>query len=168
LLIQPITRRIKHVTRSKKAFDQSRQLLSPIEEQAIVKWAIQYFKWGLPLGIHHLRQFAVEILLRKGLQQALFLQGNTRSLGEHWHSALLARNPEIKRIIARGLDRTRAAAILNYDTFKEYFELYSSLQQQYNIKPQDTYNMDEKGFCMGQIQRTHVLVPSSEKQAFVR
>jgi hypothetical protein len=32
-----ITRRIKHVTRSKKTFNQSRQLLSPIKKQAIMK-----------------------------------------------------------------------------------------------------------------------------------
>jgi hypothetical protein len=41
--------------------------------------------------------------------------------------------------------------MLKTETFTEYFKLFSSLQQQYNIAPEDIYNMDEKGFCMGAI-----------------
>jgi hypothetical protein len=54
------------------------------------------------------------------------------------------------------------------ETFIEYFELYNSLCQQYNIAPQDTYNMDEKGFCIKAIQRAYVLIPVGEREAFLR
>jgi hypothetical protein len=58
--------------------------------------------------------------------------------------------------------------MLKTETFIEYFKLFSSLQQQYNIAPEDIYNMDEKGFCMGAIQRSHVLIPVHEREAFLR
>jgi hypothetical protein len=58
--------------------------------------------------------------------------------------------------------------VLKPEIFSKYFELYSSLQQKYGITPQDTYNMDEKDFTIGVIQRSHVLVPAGEKEAFLR
>jgi hypothetical protein len=88
-------------------------------------------------------------------------------VGKNWHIALLTRNPEIKRVVARDLNRTRASAMLKIETFIEYFELYNSLCQQYNIAPQDTYNMDEKGFYMRAIQRAYVLIPVGEREAFL-
>jgi hypothetical protein len=58
--------------------------------------------------------------------------------------------------------------MLKVETFTEYFKLLSSLQQQYNIAPEDIYNMDEKGFCIGAIQQSHVLIPVHEREAFLR
>ncbi len=159
-----ITRRLRGATKSKRLAGAEQQLLTPIEEQTIVKWVIQYYKWGLSLGLKQIRQFAIAILLRKCPQP----QGKDPPLGLHWHHRLLSRNPQIKRVIARGLDRTRASATLKIETLNEYFELYASLRQKYNIETEDIYNMDEKGFCMGAIQRSYVLIPVSEKEAFLR
>jgi DDE superfamily endonuclease len=119
---------------------------------------------GLPLALKHIRQFALEIRIRKCPQS----EGSKPSLGDNWHRKLLKGHPEIKRVTVRGLDRTRASATLNIETLTEYFELYNSLQQKYDISPQDIYNMDEKGFCMGAIQRSNVVIPVGERAAFLR
>lgn len=58
------------------------------------------------------------------------------------------RNSETKQIVARGLDRTRASAMLKIETFTEYFELYKSLQEKYEMTLQNIYNINEKGFCI--------------------
>jgi pyruvate/2-oxoglutarate dehydrogenase complex dihydrolipoamide acyltransferase (E2) component len=158
-----ITRRLKQLTKSKKLSNQWQQLLTPVEERTLVKWAVQYYKWGLPLSARHLRQFAVEIQLRKP-QPA----GGLPPIGEHWHQKLLNRHTELKHVVVRGLDRTRASTVLKREIFTDYFELYSSLQRQYGVLPQDTYNMDEKGFAMGQIQQTRAIVPATEKELFLR
>jgi hypothetical protein len=50
----------------------------------------------------------------------------------------------------------------------EYFALYNSIQQEYGITAQDTYNMDEKGFAIGIIQQSHVFMPVGEKEAFLQ
>jgi DDE superfamily endonuclease/helix-turn-helix, Psq domain/Tc5 transposase DNA-binding domain len=160
-----ILRRIKGESKAKRRSHTHQQLLTPVEERTLVKWVVQYYKWGLPLNLKYLRQYATEILLRKCLQP---YSNFVPLIGENWHHKFLNRNPEIKQILARGLDRTRASAALKSETFTEYFELYRSLQQKYAIAPQDIYNMDEKGFCMGAIQRSHVFIPVSEKEAFLR
>jgi hypothetical protein len=58
--------------------------------------------------------------------------------------------------------------VLKTETFTECFELYNSLREKYGITPQDTYNMDEKGFGMSVIQRANVLISVSEREAFLR
>ena len=142
-----ISRRLQGVTKSKRLSGAEQQLLTPLEEQIIVKWVIQYYQWGLPLGLKQIRQFATAILLRKCPQP----QGSDPPLGQCWHRRLLNRNPQIKRVVARGLDRIRASATLKVETLNEYFELYNSLRQKYKIEAEDTYNIDEKGFCMSAI-----------------
>ena len=159
-----IGQRLKELVEPRKLINQAQQLLTPVEERTIVKFVIQYYKWGLPLGLKQIRQFATEILLRKRPQP----QGSMPSIGKNWHSRLIARNPQIKRVIARGLDRTRASVMLKVEIFTQFFELLSSLRQQYNIQPQDIYNMDEKGFYIGAIQRSHVLILVAEREAFLR
>jgi Tc5 transposase DNA-binding domain len=158
-----ILQRLRELHKPKKVGSQSRQLLTPVEERTIVKFVKQYYKWGPPLNLKQVRQFAAEILQRRSEPQ-----NSVPYIEENWHRKFLARNPEIKCVVARGLDRTRAELILKIATFTERFELFSPLQQQYNIAPVDVYNMDEKGFCMGAIQRSHVLIPVHEREAFLR
>jgi Tc5 transposase DNA-binding domain/helix-turn-helix, Psq domain len=98
-----ITRRLYEQSRPKKLIDQSKQLLTPVEERTLVRWVIQYYKWGLPLAFKQIRQFALEILARKN-------HGIRPSLSDRWQRKLLQRHPEIKRVSVRGLDRVRASA----------------------------------------------------------
>jgi transposase len=122
-----INRQLNEQIDSRRAVSQSQQLLTPVEEDTIVKWAIQYYKRGLPLGIRHLRQFATELLLRKQRQSGT--NGSVTRIGVQWHQRLLSRNPEIKRVVARSLDRARAAAMLKTEHFEQFFELFDSLVQ---------------------------------------
>ncbi len=63
-----ISRRLNKQTKPKKHVDEAQQLLSPVEERTLVRWVIQYYKWGLPLALKQIRQFALEILIRKNPQ----------------------------------------------------------------------------------------------------
>jgi hypothetical protein len=58
--------------------------------------------------------------------------------------------------------------MLKRELFVEWFELYNSLRNEYKIAPQDIYNMDEKGFTMRAIQKSHVIVPTYKKDALIR
>ncbi len=62
----------------------------------------------------------------------------------------------------------RASATLKIETLTEYFELYNSLRQEHKIRVKDTYNMDEKDFYMGTVQRAHMLISIAEKEIFLR
>jgi hypothetical protein len=58
--------------------------------------------------------------------------------------------------------------VLKTKTFIEYFALYDSIRQEYGITAQDTYNIDKKGFTIGIMQQSHVFMPASKKEAFLR
>lgn len=60
--------RINKQTKSKRLIDESKQLLTPVEERTLVRWVVQYYKWGLPLAFKQIRRFALDILARKNPQ----------------------------------------------------------------------------------------------------
>lgn len=43
----------RRFTGARKIVAAEQQLLTPVEEETIIKWAILYYKWGLPIGIRH-------------------------------------------------------------------------------------------------------------------
>jgi helix-turn-helix, Psq domain/Tc5 transposase DNA-binding domain len=126
-----ISRRLQKTTQSWSVAHQHEQLLSPVEERTLVKWTKQYYKWGLPLNLKQLRQFALEILRRKSRKPT----DSAPFISDFWHRNLLKRNPEIRHVVACGLDRARASTVLKTETFTEYFKLYNSIQKEYRITP---------------------------------
>jgi helix-turn-helix, Psq domain len=50
-----ITRRLQKSTQVYNVAHRFQQLLTPVEERTLIKWVIQYYKWGLPLNIKQLR-----------------------------------------------------------------------------------------------------------------
>jgi hypothetical protein len=50
-----ITRYLRGVTKSRKAVATTQQILAPIGKETIIKWALQYHSWGLPISIQKLR-----------------------------------------------------------------------------------------------------------------
>lgn len=155
-----VSRRRNHAVLPAAVVHQSRQKLSPAEEQLVIRRAFQHYESGLPIGIKHLHQFANEILMRNDPQSA--------EIGRNWHRKLLARNPTIARILSRPSFRAQAAAFVRKETFEEFFELYKDLRKTHEILSTDIYNMDEKGFMMGAIRHSHNLVPLQAKQAYLQ
>jgi hypothetical protein len=67
-----------------------------------------------------------------------FLNRNTTNLVSKWTTSM---------------DRTRHAADLKHK-YKLWFELLHSKIKQHNVLPCNTYNMDEKGFMIGVLNRS--------------
>ena len=88
-------------------------------------------------------------------------------MGYHWQNKLLHRNPQLKIVLSLPIDRHRFAATKE-STAKQWFTLYNQLRTEHSIPEYQIYNMDEKDFMMGIMQRTHVLILLSQKQAFIR
>jgi len=154
-----ITRRLNHSVRSAKSVHQSLQRLSPTEEELIVKKAIQYYESGRPLRLRHPYEFANEFLTTKDPEAP--------EIGRHWHRKLLARHSSIKRLISRPSNPVRAAPVSRKDTLEEFFELYRDLRKTHGITSTDVYNIDEKGFMLGVVQRSHVPIPVQEKRTYM-
>lgn len=73
-------------------------------------------------------------------------------VGKNWHKPFLARHPALKSMYSRALDNERA---VNNDPkiLAEYFYLLNETLVKCKIRSCNIYNMDEKGFLIGLINR---------------
>lgn len=133
------------------------QRLTVLEEKAIRNWLLDLASWNWPLRIERLRAMATELLVAKG---------DTADLGVHWTDQFLHRHPELRTKFVTGLDKERAEAE-DPDIFKDWFELYKATVQKYSVKPQNRYNMDEKGIMMGFIGKVKVIISKYEKKVYM-
>jgi hypothetical protein len=75
-------------------------------------------------------------------------------VGNEWVTRFIHRNED--HLITKwtsGMDRNRHEADLGWK-YKRYFNLLHTTMDRYNILPENTYNMDEKGFMMGSVGKS--------------
>ena len=162
------------------------------EEAALEEWCLAMYRWGSPVRLDILRCMAAAILEdreRRNIESApdffkrimdpdlrdctsLDVEGkikapDTSRIGHNWYKRFLTRHPAPKPVSSRALDHERA--MNNPETITQYFNVLKSTMKEFNIKPQNIYNMDEKGFLIGVIKKSMcVLIEASEKAAFLR
>ena len=162
------------------------------EEEALEEWCLHMHRWGYPTRLDLLRSMAcaiVEDRERRNLECAgdFFLRmldpmtaverrDRSRNLigpdldlvGKNWYKRFLSRHPALSAMYSRSLDNSRALNN-NPRIIREYFQVLKTAIDEFKIKPQNIYNMDEKGFLLGLIQRSvRVIVKASEQTAFLR
>jgi hypothetical protein len=84
-----------------------------------------------------------------------------RPLGKNWTTKFLQRHPELSITRGRTMDINRLTS-LDQNIIETFFTKLSELRAQYNIESDDLYNMDEKGFQMGQTAGEDVIVNKSQ------
>ena len=166
--------------------------LTIAEEAALEEWCLAMYRWGSPVRLDILRCMVAAILEdreRRNIESApdffqrimdpdlrdctsLDVEGkikapDTSRIGHNWYKRFLTRHPAPKPVNSRALDHERA--MNNLETITQYFNVLKSTMKEFNIKPQNIYNMDEKGFLIGVIKKSMcVLIEASEKAAFLR
>ena len=78
----------------------------------------------------------------------------------------LNRHHSLKSRFCTPLDKERINAV-NYETINHWFKLFSDTMKQYNIEKRDVYNMDEKGFAIGQAGKQKVVVSKASLNAYM-
>lgn len=131
----------------------ARMALRPSQEAILVRWIKELGHRSIP--------WTPELVREK----ASLIAG--RELGEKWVYRFCARHPEIKRRWTVALESSRARA-LNRTNVAEFFELLHKTVEQYNIQPENIYNMDEKGMQMGVGMRARVLVDRNQKTVHMK
>jgi hypothetical protein len=115
-------------------------LLSPTQEKELVRYIDELTKRGLPPTHHNVRVFASNIC--------------GKFPGKNWTSAFVKRHEsQITSQYLVGFDRARKKAD-NYWLISQYFDLVRNKLDQYTYEPGNVYNMDEKGFLIGMLQKT--------------
>ena len=81
----------------------------------------------------------------------------------------------ISRFVERYRDKLDSRYLDNLDlarhksesrpSFERYFEDVEQLKERYNITLENTYNMDKKGFMIGQMQKSRRIFATQRSQA---
>jgi hypothetical protein len=127
----------------------SQQRLAPIQEKTLKEHMNMCALRGISMNDTEIKEAASIIA--------------ERTCGDRWLEGFRERNPDLVRRVTRPLDAPRAQA-LNHNNVAAFYALLKSLVEPYGIRPEDTYNMDEKGVMLGKGQTgTHVLVDRNIK-----
>ena len=75
--------------------------------------------------------------------------------GSNWCSRFVERHKaelDSRYLNSLDLERHQADSVAKYE---QYFDTVISKIREYEIRPEDCYNMDEKGFLIGRIHNLH-------------
>ncbi|KAJ6436785.1 DDE superfamily endonuclease, CENP-B-like protein [Purpureocillium lavendulum] len=125
--------------------------LSKQQERDLIAYIHKLSSRGIPPTLSMIKNFAQDIAKTE--------------VGKDWPYRFVQRyRDELGCTWFDGLDMSRKRAD-NASRYKAYFELIRTKIEQYNILPCNTYNVDEKGFLLGVINRTkRVFALSVKKQ----
>ena len=127
------------------------QLLTAAQEEILVKWIKVQGRRGIPLTYATVALYVGEI--------------SGQQVGVSWPKRFLRRHPDLKIKKTQGLETARAKA-LNQFVVGDFFNMLDKLIKEYNIAPENLYNMDEKGVQLGIGAKVAVLVDSDQKTAY--
>jgi len=125
------------------------QLISDLEEKAIVAWCKEQDNRGFPPRLDMVKSMALFLYEKR--------TGDKRkSLGKNWITRFLNRHPDMATKFNTKLDRQRAHASCPW-LLRDYFSKLVRIIHQHNLKVFQIFNMDEKGFLIGIAARGKVL-----------
>jgi len=93
------------------------------------------------------------------------MNGDHASVGKHWISYFIKRNPRVASMIGRKIEAARAEGATQ-EAIREFLQLYEQLRVELGIHNEDTWNMDETGKALGGCANTRVLAGSQKKKAY--
>ena len=151
---QTLDNRIKDKHKSARKSQESRQLLSEVEERVLVDW-VQY------------RSDTARPLSRRALTKKV-AQVTGKFVGKRWYLRFVARHPEIRLGKPSGLDPKRAQCF-NRTIINDHFHQLKEVLDTKHIPRENIYNMDEKGCQRGggrRMQAIKYLVPRNRRPQY--
>jgi hypothetical protein len=130
-----LARRCKGIQGTRADEGINRRKISPQQEAGLIEYVIGLSKRGLPPRRIMIQNFASHVA--------------KKHVGEGWVSRFINRNKaHLISHWTNGMDRVRHEAD-SQAKYKYYFDLLHGKMEEYHVLPQNTYNMDEKGFMVG-------------------
>jgi hypothetical protein len=152
-----LTRRL----RGGLSYTQARQpqlLLSPEQEDLLVRWILDLERLGHPPNHTQIREFVVLICKAAG---------SSPTIGINWVPRFLQRHPDIKSKVGRKIESLRIKNTTP-DALQDWFELFRSIQDRYKVKPANIWNMDETGIALGVYNNQRVIGSSTTNYSYVQ
>lgn len=123
-----------------------------------MEYVSQMQAWGWPARVEQVRFMAEDILTQK--------HGSPQTISKNWPQRFLDRHSQLKTKYLPPLDKERALA-QDPRILAGWFDLYQRVKKEYNIKDENTYNMDEKGFQQGVTGKIKVMISKYEKNEYI-
>ena len=121
---------------------QNQQLLTDLDEKAILRWISKLELWGFPPTIQHVKEAAKH------------LSGS--DVGKNWITRFLNRHPQLGSKFTTQIDKKRINASTP-EVIKHHFRRLGAVIREHNLTGDDIFNMDEKGFMIGLAARCKVI-----------
>jgi hypothetical protein len=119
------------------------QALTEAQEEILTKWIKIQGRRGVPMTYASVGQCAKAIL--------------GRHIGEAWPRQFCKRHPDLKMKKTTGLEKACTKA-LNQFAVNKFFDMLTEVMKEYDILPENLYNMDEKGIQLGISARVTAMV----------
>jgi len=130
-----------------------RQRLTPAMEKALTDWCQELDDCGFPPRLDLLRAMAGALAQLRAEEEN---DPELAYLGKHWLSSFLDRHPALASKYGTQLDPQRAYTS-NLPSLRDYFKRLMKLMRKHHLKPEDIFNMDEKGFVIGMSAKAKVI-----------
>jgi hypothetical protein len=167
---------LKHRMKRRKSRTQApevQQMLTKSEEKVLTKWITHLTATGHPARHEFIREMAEEIRARRAIQEENIL----RPLGATWVQRFIKRNPDLKTVISRSIEAARIKEVTP-KVVADFFDALKECIEDYQITPENMYNMDETGlicahhwslivgFAIGTAQASYVVVDSCLRKKY--
>jgi hypothetical protein len=97
------------------------------------------------------------------VEELLIAKGDTDPIGKNWPGSFIERYTILKSVFITPQDRNRQLSE-DYNFIDYWFKLYSKTVKEHDIRPEDTYNIDEKGAALGVTGKQRCIVSKSKKR----
>ena len=86
-------------------------------------------------------------------------------IGRDWVQRFMLRHSELASVTPRSIDAVRVKDI-SQERLQQWFTDLKKVIMEYNIKPQNKYNMDESGFGIGEKEPGRCIINAQVRQQF--
>jgi len=143
------------------------QNLTHAEEKELVRWITLLTISGYPPRYELLRQLA-EIIRERRVKNPDSNQVQVTvydKIGDQWILRFLRRHPELESVRPRSIDAVRVKDT-SPERLKRWFDDLGKVLTEFNIKPENIYNMDESGFAIGEKEAGRCIINANIRQQF--
>ena len=135
------------------------------EERALCHYLDRLDRMGLPAQQELLRAAADSILMHGYTPDLDDPEDKPPRVSDKWVSRFLKRHPQYTIVRQKTLDIERKQAE-GYKALEEWFNLYKDVCNRYGVLNEDTWNMDETGFCIG-VGRDQLVITKQKRQLYL-
>src|SRR5271169_1719924 len=158
--------RVKYGKKPRNQAHEDDQNLTHVEEKELVRWITRLTISGYAPGYETLRRLAEIIRERRVKTDGREVQVKVYDkISKEWVPRFIQRHPELAGVRLRSIDTARIKAASS-EQLQSWFDKLEKVLAEFNIKPENIYNMDESGFAIGEKEAGRVIINSRIRQKF--